>query len=282
MCGEWCRMRDDNSKKHRNLPWGMDLENENLKADLLNIFKGLDCNKLSKLDSTNRNEWFNNSVRSKAPKDKHYRESSSLQHRLAAAVCQTNEGYSYITKLLGNFCKVYRAEGASGVSIITWLHVPPFLACWKCYINWTSISLNPTADNQKQATLARHILGEAYDAHDALDDCIMLQKLVLETEKENILFKKFSFQNGLLYCHGVKHLPYTIGFLCSKTVISNVIAKKLLSSFRTYDNLELSFERGGHDGLYALLSERDMGGKPRVTKSHAVIKKLVDYFLHIE
>lgn len=59
----------------------------------------LDVRKLAKLDSTNRNESFNNIVRSKAPKDKHYSERASLQDRLAAAVCQKNEGYGYVPEV---------------------------------------------------------------------------------------------------------------------------------------------------------------------------------------
>lgn len=98
-CGAWCRMKTDGSRKHKNLPWGADLKNEHLKEDILKIFKKLDVQKLSKLDSTNPNESFNNILRSKAPKDKHYSESVSLQNRLAAAVCQKNEGYSYVSKV---------------------------------------------------------------------------------------------------------------------------------------------------------------------------------------
>jgi hypothetical protein len=63
-----------------------------MKHDLLRVFRGLDITKLSKLDSTNRNDSLNNILRSKAPKDKHFSESISLQNRQAAAVCQKNDG----------------------------------------------------------------------------------------------------------------------------------------------------------------------------------------------
>lgn len=81
-------MKTDGSRKHKNLPWGADLKNDHLKGDILKIFRKLDVQKLSKLDSTNPNESFNNILRSKAPKDNHYSKSVSLQNRLAAAVCQ--------------------------------------------------------------------------------------------------------------------------------------------------------------------------------------------------
>ncbi|VDI62516.1 Hypothetical predicted protein [Mytilus galloprovincialis] len=70
-CGDWCQMKNKPTAKHRNLPWGADLKDENMKKDLLKVFTDLDPGKLSKLDSSNPNESFNNTVRSKAPKDKH-------------------------------------------------------------------------------------------------------------------------------------------------------------------------------------------------------------------
>lgn len=63
------------------------------------LFKKLDPEKLSKLDSSNSNESFNNTLRSKAPNDKHYSDGGSLAHRLSAAVCQKNEGYAYVSKV---------------------------------------------------------------------------------------------------------------------------------------------------------------------------------------
>ncbi|VDI14646.1 Hypothetical predicted protein [Mytilus galloprovincialis] len=98
-CGDWCQMKNKPTAKHRNLPWGADLKDENLKKDLLKVFTDLDPGKMSKLDSSNPNESFNNTVRSKAPKDKHYSESGSLAHRLSAAVCQKNEGYKYVAQV---------------------------------------------------------------------------------------------------------------------------------------------------------------------------------------
>eukprot|EP00105_Crassostrea_gigas_P027202 XP_011448454.1 PREDICTED: uncharacterized protein LOC105343004 [Crassostrea gigas] len=98
-CGEWCNMKKNPTAKHKNLLWEADLQNEKLKTDLLTLFRDLDASKLSGLDSSNWNESFNNTLRSKAPKDKHYNESGSLAHRLSAAVCQKNEGYSYVAKV---------------------------------------------------------------------------------------------------------------------------------------------------------------------------------------
>lgn len=92
-------MKKNPTAKHKNLYWGADLRGEKLKTDLLSMFRDPDPSKLSRLDSNNCNESFNNTLRSKAPKDKHYSESGSLAHRLSAALCQKNEDYSYVPKV---------------------------------------------------------------------------------------------------------------------------------------------------------------------------------------
>lgn len=62
--------------------------------------RDLDHWKLSRLDSSNCHERFNNTLRFKAQKDKHYSEGGSLANELSAAVCQKNNGYIYVAKVL--------------------------------------------------------------------------------------------------------------------------------------------------------------------------------------
>ena len=83
----------------KKIPWGEDLVNNDLKQSLLAVLTKLDPDKLCKLDTSNNNESFNNTLRSKAPKDKHYSDGGSLAHRLSAAVCQKNEGYGYVCQV---------------------------------------------------------------------------------------------------------------------------------------------------------------------------------------
>ena len=87
-CRTWCAISKNPTKKHKNLPWGENLVNNDLKQSLLAVFTKLYPDKLCKLDTSNNNESFNNTLRSKAPKDKHYSDGGSLAHRLSAAVCQ--------------------------------------------------------------------------------------------------------------------------------------------------------------------------------------------------
>ena len=99
-CKEWCGyVKDPNNYKHQNLPYGKDLSNEALHTSLSQLFNSLDVNKLAFLGSTQANESFNNTFISRAPKARHYSDSSSLQFRLCASVSQKNEGYAYMTKM---------------------------------------------------------------------------------------------------------------------------------------------------------------------------------------
>ena len=66
----------------------------------------MDTKKLAFLSSTQANESFNNIVASKAPKGRHYSESSSLKYCLCASVGQKNEGHTYMTG-------VHKAAGLS-------------------------------------------------------------------------------------------------------------------------------------------------------------------------
>ena len=106
-CQNWCGFLKDMDKyKHANLPYGKDLTDDSLHKALLAIYTGLDAQKLAFLSSSQANESFNNTVASKAPKSRHYSESSSLQYHICASVSQKNEGYTYMTK-------VHKAAGLS-------------------------------------------------------------------------------------------------------------------------------------------------------------------------
>ena len=102
-CQEWCNFINNlENYKHRNLPYGKDLTDESLHKALSEPFSNLDANKLAYLSSTQANKSFNNTVVSKAPKARHYSDSSSLQFWLSAGVSQKNEGYNYIVDVHTN------------------------------------------------------------------------------------------------------------------------------------------------------------------------------------
>ena len=104
----WCGAIDNPSYQHRNLPYGRDLQSDDLKKALHKIFvDGLksQTDKLAFLGSSQANESFNNILATKAPKYKHYSESSSLHYRLCSAVCQKNMGYTYVATV--RICHIY-------------------------------------------------------------------------------------------------------------------------------------------------------------------------------
>ena len=101
-CGEWCRGVKDKAYKHNNLPYGKDLKDADLKADLSSFFDNYiaKAKELSDLGSTQNNESFNNMVGVKVPKRVHYAGGPTLKYRVNQAVLQKNRGYAYLSKVL--------------------------------------------------------------------------------------------------------------------------------------------------------------------------------------
>ncbi|XP_074606562.1 uncharacterized protein LOC141859642 [Acropora palmata] len=101
-CGSWCQHKK-NAESYRNqsLPHGKDLEGEDLKADLLQVFElfASYADKLAPMGSTQPNESFNNLVSVHAPKRLHFSGSASLRGRVAFAVATKNSGKSTICKV---------------------------------------------------------------------------------------------------------------------------------------------------------------------------------------
>ncbi|CAG2217615.1 unnamed protein product [Mytilus edulis] len=94
----WCQSFEDSSMKFRSLPYGKPLKDKQLQASLSTLFSNYitQSEKLANLESTQGNESFNNTVASKAPKNRHYGSSGSLGYRVAASVVQKNKGHKYL------------------------------------------------------------------------------------------------------------------------------------------------------------------------------------------
>ena len=100
----WCRyMRDPSTFKHKGLPFDKPLRNLSLKSEVSKIFQGYLSDdvvaRLAPCAPTQVNQSFSALVSTKCPKSRHYTGSSSIFHRVAAAVCQKNEGYNYLCKI---------------------------------------------------------------------------------------------------------------------------------------------------------------------------------------
>lgn len=102
----WCGfLQDPHTYKHKSLPHGKDLQDENLQKDLSTVVEIFvkNADKLAPLGSSQAKESLNNSVGSKAPKIHHYGASESNDYRVACAVGQKNIGYSYVSEVCGNY-----------------------------------------------------------------------------------------------------------------------------------------------------------------------------------
>ena len=80
-CQDWCGFIKNPDKYKHSLLYGKDLSDASLHVALSQLFNSLDVHKLAFLSSTQANEPFNNTVALKAPKARHYSNSSSLQYK---------------------------------------------------------------------------------------------------------------------------------------------------------------------------------------------------------
>ena len=101
---DWCRyLRNPETFIYRHLPAGKLLRNPSLKIELEKILGSFLSNemieKLALCVSTQANESFNSMVSYKCPKARHYSGSKSISYRVAAIVCQKNEGCTYLENI---------------------------------------------------------------------------------------------------------------------------------------------------------------------------------------
>lgn len=103
-CGEWCRYDKVNNYRHSGLPRGNDLKDVSLRQALEQVLAPYMNNprKLLTTGHSQANESLNNIAWSKAPKIRNYNGSESFDFRCAAAVCQFNEGTSYVTDVINH------------------------------------------------------------------------------------------------------------------------------------------------------------------------------------
>ncbi|XP_045215104.2 uncharacterized protein LOC123565301 [Mercenaria mercenaria] len=95
---EKCGFHKSGSYRHKNLPYGKDLSDEELRSDLEALLKSFKTNskKLLTTGHSRPNESLNGIAWSKAPKFRNYTLSESFDFRCAAAVCQFNVGKTYV------------------------------------------------------------------------------------------------------------------------------------------------------------------------------------------
>lgn len=134
-----------------------------------------------------------------------------------------------------------------------------------------------------QSVLVRELLGEEYNAHDALSDVEALRKLVEFSQVMDKQLLEISTSSEWHHQQDIElaqaeeeNLPSLRPIIDSKHV-STTMAKKIARSGLQYHHLQLAYKRGGSDCLKSILSE-DNNGEPRVTNSLSVVRKVVQHF----
>lgn len=139
----------------------------------------------------------------------------------------------------------------------------------------------PELRNHNQNNLSRILLNKdcSCDAHNALNDVLVLRELILYENMPSSLelFLKFSFpvsyvEDSLRYFHRKKQCLVTLSQLSNVT--SKSMVEKIAGSGLALDDLKRAFKRGGIDGVGLLLSEKGKNGKPRVTNRVQILEKI--------
>ena len=128
----------------------------------------------------------------------------------------------------------------------------------------------PDMTNYKQETLVKNILGESYDAHNAMADISALQVLCNHTNVTDNLFLSHGFSTlWLLEKDNNEHNnQYNLDSLApaiNTKAISIATAKRIAYSGLNLSHLKLAYKRGGYDGLKGVFCE-NVNGSPRVSK----------------
>lgn len=124
------------------------------------------------------------------------------------------------------------------------------------------------------------ILGCTFEAHDALEDCTYLQKLVEHHSTDsyylNYTFSMDYMMQVVLQMEDSKsNLQILMPLLTNKTVSESMVKRMSLPGPSVH-HLQLAYQRGGFNGVQSVLSEC-FHGKPRVTKRRNIITSVVDF-----
>ncbi|XP_029207906.2 uncharacterized protein LOC114971528 [Acropora millepora] len=140
----------------------------------------------------------------------------------------------------------------------------------------------PNREKYSQESLVADLLGVCYSAHNSLEDVRALQRLVSckEVSRKYLIQSSFTTEfavRSTKYCVQKKFNLQTLHPLVTTKVVSKGMAEKIAGSGLTFHHLQLSFQRGGQDGLTNILSEK-INGKARVTKNRRIISQLSNFF----
>ena len=138
-----------------------------------------------------------------------------------------------------------------------------------------------TTPPYKQEKLYERLVGGTYDAHNALEDVKALQKLIDKINPSSEERRKYTF--SIQYVLDVQKYKKDAAnnragwkTLIERGVITSNMAEKAAKSGLRPEHLEFSFENGGEDAVYHVLSQPTLSGL-RVTNNKEISKRLSDY-----
>lgn len=116
-------------------------------------------------------------------------------------------------------------------------------------------------------------------AHDAIEDVIILEKVLIKLNISTIQLRESTISwidatNKIMFAQNLPKALKSLNALNDCTSIS--IRKKLIGSNITYDMIVSAYKENSFDGLSKLLG-RDENGVIQVTKDKRVLNKLYDY-----
>ncbi|XP_062599976.1 maternal protein exuperantia-like [Saccostrea cucullata] len=142
--------------------------------------------------------------------------------------------------------------------------------------------VEPGLSSYSQTNLFKHLLDEAYEAHDALQDVIALQRLLCHSnpttaDKVKNSFSLASTLERFLHCQQSKPCESSLSPLLHQKIITKRTASKIANSGLCFQHLQLAHTREGRQGIEDILKEQ-FRGKPRVTTSKRIIDAIADFF----
>ncbi|XP_062616800.1 uncharacterized protein LOC134278504 [Saccostrea cucullata] len=120
----------------------------------------------------------------------------------------------------------------------------------------------PKLPSYKQKCLARHFSLPDYNAHDAIDDVLMLERIICAANLSSSTVMKHSyssdchFQEEIFNAEKSKNIG-SLHVLVGKGVLKTKLAEKIAGSGLGLSHLKLIYDRDGEDGLTCVLSPKN-------------------------
>ena len=152
------------------------------------------------------------------------------------------------------------------------------LPCFKEYCKQKGLKW----PNYKQTTIVQEILGNSYNAHNALEDAGALQEAVTKSGLPLSTILSHSFQTqavtqGLVRDDNKEVNVLSFAPLIENKICSQAMVNKMAASGLHLDHVELAYQRDNEDGIRSLLAEKVPNGRVRVTSSKNIILSVLEY-----